>query len=77
MRDWRCHKTINMDEQLYHHINANVPNGLQSKALGAIIEAWFQQFTAEELPEAISRILVYSHANITEENRDGRFGDFT
>ena len=38
MKNWRCRKMINMDEDLYAKINNLIIPGLQSKILGLIIE---------------------------------------
>jgi len=46
MKNWRCRKTINMDEGLYACINELIPNGLQSNILGCILEDYFRSISS-------------------------------
>jgi len=54
MKNWRCRKTINMDEYLFDRINGLIPSGLQSKVLGLILEDFFRNLPTENVYEHIA-----------------------
>ena len=65
MKNWRCTKAINMDEDLYVFIAKHIPHGLQSKVLGAIIEDWVKKHTeAGDFNHAVAEILVLTYASL-------------
>ena len=57
MKNWRCRKTINMDEYLFDRINGLIPSGLQSKVLGLILEDFFRNLPSENVYEHIAKYI--------------------
>jgi len=57
MKNWRCRKTINMDEVLYDRINGLLPSGLQSKILGLVIENFFDSLPKENTYTHLSNFI--------------------
>lgn len=71
MKDWRCRKTINMDEVLYFKIRDTIPPGLQSKFLGAIVEEYYNNLP-DNITDAYAKIAeLLVRCCMPKEEKDG------